>query len=156
MARFRVGHGLLAAGLALLWALPGYAQGIGTPYGLPNSPAMSPWLNLYQRQGGPLDPYHMFVQPQMQLRDTLQQQQANLQRQTAGLSALGQTVTQISPTGVGAGFMNHGRYFFNQPSAGVHAPGAGHGAPAGRHAWTPPPAQTGGMGAGMGAGTRGF
>jgi hypothetical protein len=109
-------------------------------------------LNLYQKQGGPLDPYHMFVQPQMQLRDTVQQQQMNLQRQTAGMSALGQRVSQIaddrnrqvSPTGVGAGFMNHGRYFGIPASGATHPAGVGHGATTGRRTWTPPPAQSGG------------
>jgi hypothetical protein len=154
MAKYRVvGQWILAAGLLPLSALPAYAQGVGTPYGSPN-PALSPWLNLYQKQGGPLDPYHMFVQPQVQLRDTVQQQQANLQRQTAGLSALGDYVTQmaddrnhqkIAPTGVGAGFMTHGRYFGVQASGAGHGPAAGHG---GRRTWTPPPAQSSGAGRG--------
>jgi hypothetical protein len=90
---------------------------------------------LYQKKGGPLDNYHMFVQPEMQLRDTLQQQQSDIQRQTAGLSTLGRQVTQIeqnrnrpvAPTGQGAGFMNHGQFFGAQATTG-----GGRGAAAGR------------------------
>jgi len=67
MARFRVGQAILAAGILLLSALPAYAQGYGAPYS--PYPAISPWMSLYQKQGGPLDPYHTFVQPQLQLLD---------------------------------------------------------------------------------------
>jgi hypothetical protein len=107
-------------------------------------------MSLYQKQGGPLDPYHTFVQPQLQLRDTVQQQQAGLQRQSAGLSALGDYVSQtgsernrqIAPTGVGAGFMTQGRYFGTEPSSETGRGARG----AARRSWTPPPAQSSGMG----------
>ena len=45
-------------------------------------------MNLYQKQGGPVDNYHMYIQPQLQLRGTLQQQDANIQRQGVDASAL--------------------------------------------------------------------
>jgi hypothetical protein len=142
----RIGQTLLVTGLAFFSASAGHAQ-IGT------SPPISPWLNLYQKQGGPVDNYHMFVQPQLQLQGALQQQQADLQRQTAGLATLGQQVSQMelnanrgmAPTGVGAGFMTQAPYFNVHTSRGPLAPRGGR---------SPMAAHTGslGMGGGMGAG----
>ena len=86
---------------------------------------MSPWFNLYNKQGGPVDNYNMYVRPEFQLRNTLQTQQSNIQQQAAGSSALGQQVSQleadrqaIQPTGAPAGFMNHGRFFGVQATTG--------------------------------------
>jgi hypothetical protein len=132
MAMSRVFVAAFTAGFVIS-ATVGYGQGVGTPYRSPNPP-LSPWLNLYQKKGGPVDNYHMYVQPDLQLRDTLQQQQSDIQRQTSNLTTLGHQVTQmqqertrlVAPTGQGGGFMNHGHYFSAQSAAAQGGQG-GHG-----------------------------
>jgi hypothetical protein len=131
---------LLSASLTLS-ALPLFAQVGGVPY--PGGPPLSPWLNLYNRAAGPVDNYHMYVQPQLQLRNTLQGQQMNINRNAANIGAVGEEFTSASeayyaqgaPTGNGAGFMNQGRYFNNggMGGAGVFGmPGTGgYGRPGG-------------------------
>jgi hypothetical protein len=109
-------------------ALPLCAQmgGYTTP------PPLSPWLNLYQRQGGPVDNYHMYVQPNLQLQDTLQAQQMGIQRNTIGLNAMGnREMTQTEaymlgpqPTGGVATFLNHGVYFNNHRQGGYGGGGS--------------------------------
>jgi hypothetical protein len=81
-------------------------------------PTLSPWMNLFQRNAGPVDNYHTYVRPQMQLRDTLHQQNMQLQQQTAGLEAVGQQITELQqpqpvarPTGTGSVFMDYSHYY---------------------------------------------
>jgi hypothetical protein len=78
----------------------------------PNGP-ISPWMNLFQRQPGPLDNYHSYVRPELQLRNTLGQQNAALQQQSAGLRLLGesQQAGQIPATGTASVFMNFSHYY---------------------------------------------
>ena len=73
-------------------ALPLRAQLGGVSGYQPASP-LSPWLNLYQKQGGPVDNYHMYVQPQLQFRDTLQSQQMGIQGNAAAVNAVGDVIT---------------------------------------------------------------
>jgi hypothetical protein len=107
------------------------AQGMA-PYSPYPTPAMSPWFNLYNKQGGPLDNYNMFVRPEMQLRSTLQTQQFDIQQQNAGATTLSQQVSQfeenrreVQPTGAPAGFMNQGRFFGVQSTTGQGISGLG-------------------------------
>jgi len=92
------------------------AQQPYVPY-RPSTPAFSPWLNLYQKNTGPLDNYHNYVQPQIQMWDTLQQQDLNIQRQGSSIRALGQGLTQLQqhgtvrPTGGASSFMNYSHYY---------------------------------------------
>ncbi len=104
-------------------ASPLLAQVGGIPYG----PApLSPWLNLNTKQGGPVDNYHMFVQPQIQLQNTLQAQQMGIQNNAAAVTAMGERVLyemqsaygQIQPTGVAGGFMTQRTYFMNFQGTG--------------------------------------
>jgi hypothetical protein len=87
---------------------------------LGQSPTFSPWFGLYQRNGGPLDNYHTFVRPKIELANTLQGQQAAIQRNTAGINSLGQDVQQLQepgtvrPTGTGSVFMNYSHYYGTQ------------------------------------------
>lgn len=88
------------------------------------SSGFSPWLNLYRRDPGPLGPYLSNVRPEQRLRRTLYQQGASLQRQSAGLSTLGEQMTvfgrtgTLRPTGTGSGFMNYSHYYqFQRPMA---------------------------------------
>jgi len=126
MSRWQTFLVIAVFGLFATSALPLLAQvgGIPNPYG---PPPLSPWLNLYQKQGGPVDNYHMFVQPSLQLNNALNTQQADIQRNTAGLGTMSDRVmgememmrAAPSQTGVGAGFMNHRVYFNTYRMTGV-------------------------------------
>jgi hypothetical protein len=123
---------LFLAGLAGS-ARPSYGQvgGVPGPFGTP----VSPWMNLYQRHGGPLDNYHMFVQPAEQQQNAFQNLQYGVQHNANSLNSVADQFTSQSqayfatgsPTGVSAGFMNHGRYFFT--NAGMGSGGGAFGAP---------------------------
>ncbi len=82
-----------------------------------SSSGFSPWLNLQRRDPGPLGGYLSNVRPEQRLRRTLHRQGTALQRQGAGLSALGHQMTTyerasaIRPTGTGGGFMNLSHYY---------------------------------------------
>ena len=68
-------------------------------------PTLSPWFGLYQRNGGPLDNYHTFVRPQIELRNTLLRQQAAIQRNSAGIASIDRDLGeqgQLHPTGTGS------------------------------------------------------
>ena len=60
MSRWPILFVIAVLGVCTTSAPPLFAQGVGAipSYG---PPPFSPWLNLYQRQGGPLDPYHTFA-----------------------------------------------------------------------------------------------
>jgi hypothetical protein len=84
----------------------------------PSTPTFSPWLNLYQRNAGPLDNYHTFVRPERQLQDTLRQQASAIQRQGEGIRGLTGQVNDLRegrspahPTGAGSVFMDYGHYY---------------------------------------------
>jgi hypothetical protein len=101
------------------------AQATYRPYSSP----FSPWLGLYQKNSGPLDPYHTIVQPQMQLRNTLQRQAGEIQLNTTAISTTGQELTQmqeqgpVEPTGTGSVFMQYSHYF--QSGSNGYSPGIG-------------------------------
>ena len=48
------------------------------PNYMPQTPPVSPWMGLWQRNTGPLDNYHSYVLPQMQLNSAMQMQNAAL------------------------------------------------------------------------------
>jgi len=104
----------------------------GNPYSAPNwltRPTISPWLQLYRRDGIPDVPnYHQFVRPRQQMQRYLLQQNQQLQRQQLQLrqierqqAAMQQTQSQMlapqqspnyrAPTGIGSSYMTHGSYF---------------------------------------------
>jgi hypothetical protein len=89
-----------------------------------NRPTLSPWFGLYQRNGGPLDNYHTFVRPQIQLDNTLQRQHLAIQRNNEGVQSLSREVSQLAdqgqmhPTGIGSVFMDYSHYY---PSLGGSA-----------------------------------
>ena len=83
----------------------------------PSRPTLSPWLNLYDREPGPLGNYLSRVRPQMQLRSTLHQYDARLRFQGSALASLGGEVAglterdSIRATGTGSGFMDYSHYY---------------------------------------------
>ena len=102
---------ILTAACLALFAFAGDAnaqwpRGIGGYSGRyqPARPTISPYLNLYRTQRGPIPNYHLYVRP------ILQQQQINAQ-QGAAVSQLQQGLheaqnTVHGPTGIGAGYRN--------------------------------------------------
>ncbi len=116
--------------LAFLPAQPARAQ---TRYN-PQLPAISPWLNLYDRRSGPLGGYLSGAQPRMQLNRTLNQQQTTIDRQRNEIQSLGQQLGTVeqegagAPTGVGGTFMNLSHYYRN--SARGNRPATASGTPA--------------------------
>jgi hypothetical protein len=87
----------------------------------PATPTLSPWMGLWERNKGPLDPYHNNVQPQLQLQNILRQQDTSLEGQETTVRMLGQQVGRIEngetsqgetpPPSVGSVFMN-GTHFY--------------------------------------------
>ena len=165
---------LLSAGVVLT-ALPLFGQVGGVP--IPGGPPLSPWLNLYNRSAGPVDNYHMYVQPALQLQNTLQGQQMGINHNTAAVNSVSDQFTSQSdayyaaatPTGNYAGFMNQGHFFNNNGMGGgagvtgmpgtggfgrpggvgqFGTPGLGGAAPGGNY--SAPTARGAGAGQGMG------
>jgi hypothetical protein len=97
-----------------------------------NYPAgtFSPWMNMFQRQPGPLDNYHSYVQPAMQLQKTVAQQNAALQQQNRNLQALNRQVWEndrdnsIPVTGTGSVFMSYSHYYSGRGAGGGSASSA--------------------------------
>lgn len=133
----------LVVGWMLLWtARPVQAQ---APLSIQNRPTLSPWLNLYRRDPGPVGPYLSYVRPEQRLLRSLAQQRAGLARQGAAIGNLGNELSQIAPqtsiapTGTAATFMNYSKYF-NVTGSG----GGGSAARSSGRSWTPPPVRSGG------------
>jgi hypothetical protein len=114
--------------LGVVAALPAAqeARAQGVPGGgyQPTQPTFSPWMSLYQHNSGPLDNYHTFVRPQMQLQDTLRQQRTILQDQGEGIQELSGKMNAVQqgrspahPTGAGSVFMDYSHYYDASGSA---------------------------------------
>lgn len=80
---------------------PSYGQvgGVPGPFGTP----VSPWMNLYQRHGGPLDNYHMFVQPAEQQQNAFQNLQYGVQNNANSINSVGEQFTSQSQAYFAAG-----------------------------------------------------
>ncbi len=123
---------ILIASLLVVSARPalaqyGFSPRPGSSYGSfgrgLGRPRVSPWMNLYRGEAGPIDNYHGFVRPEMRLRDTLRRQQMGMRRQAAAIGSLGaefarsRTATGVRPTGTGSVFMNYSHYYqFRSPA----------------------------------------
>ena len=97
------------------------------PYGpYQPRPTLSPWLNMFRRDTGPLDNYHTFVQPRFQAQQAFQTQQGAIEQQQFNIDSLGHDVTQleaqrhaqIHPTGTASTYMNYSHYYGAQGSPG--------------------------------------
>jgi len=133
---------VLLVGVGLCWlAEPTLAQ---PPLPIRDRPTLSPWLNLYRRDPGPIGPYLSYVRPEQRLLSRLSQQRTAQARQNAAIGALrGQLSelsqlgpeTAIAPTGTGATFMNYSHFFGGTGGAVARSSGP---------SWTPPPPSRGG------------
>ncbi len=146
MTRLQTVVASLTVGAVLSIAQVTHAQGQATDFG--SRPTLSPWFGLYQKNGGPIDNYHTFVRPRVDLNDTLQRQQADIQRNEAGVNSLGQDMTQLQeehagvrPTGSATEYVRYMNYSHYYPTAkGAHTAGP----PTNRRGtWKPPPASSG-------------
>jgi len=129
-------HQLLAAlGLVIVLGLFTQADAqnpYGNPYSSPNwltRPTISPWLELYRRDGIPDIPnYHQFVRPRQEMQRYLLERDRQLQRQQLQLrqierqqAAIQQTQAEMvapqraqnyqAPTGTGSSYMTHRSFF---------------------------------------------
>ncbi len=109
-----------------------HAQGNRPSRYTPSRPTVSPYLNLLNTNQGPLPNYYTYVRPQLQQNrinqeqsTALRQQQMELNKLEGGMMKFRQSETR--PTGTGATFMNHGRYFGSGAGGGGAAGGAGRG-----------------------------
>jgi hypothetical protein len=83
----------------------------------PSTPTLSPYMNLYRRDGAAVDNYNAYVRPERELRDAFRRQQTALDRQNANIRTLEQDVFRfqrtgaLHPTGTGARFMSYSHYY---------------------------------------------
>jgi len=113
-----MGRKLALAALLTLgaWIVPERPALAQSRYQTP-TPRVSPWLNLFQREPGPLGSYLSNVRPQMQLNDTLGQYGNQLRAQGTGLRSLADRMNQpgeqglVRPTGTGSVFKDYLHYY---------------------------------------------
>jgi hypothetical protein len=107
---------LLAAAVAVFAIVAADAsaqspRGIGGYSGRyqPARPTLSPYLNLYRTQRGPIPNYHLYVRPILQQEQINAQQGAAVQQLQQGMMEK-QTTVQ-GTTGIGAGYRNFSHYY---------------------------------------------
>jgi hypothetical protein len=110
---------LTGVGMSLA-AAPSAAQGYYTP---PGGSPFSPYLELYRPNPGLLNQYYQFMIPRVQLRETLNQQQASLNALNTQIRSVQtqlrpQPAPVIGPTGVGAGYMSYSHFYSGSPGVG--------------------------------------
>ena len=116
--------GMLVALLLLSPAGWAYAQYPSLDTRRFSRPPLSPWLQLFRRDVGPLPNYHQFVRPEQRLRQTLTQQETALRWQGAQIRSLqgqataGQRTGMPQPTGTGSVFLDYSHYYPGFRSAG--------------------------------------
>lgn len=98
---------LFSLALGIGWADDASAQ---RRYSSPSGPTLSPYLDYFRRDVGLTNSYYNFVQPKRQLDQALREQRDAIQQLSNSVENQ-QRATLARPTGIGAGFMNHGSYF---------------------------------------------
>ncbi len=112
----------IALGTTVLATVVQAQRPIGPPvsprtYPFSPGPTLSPYLEYFRTPLGPLDSYHEFVRPRVQLQQRLRQQDAQLRRQAQDLRVLDQRMvapqrpSDASPTGTGATFFHHSHFY---------------------------------------------
>ena len=129
MSRIVIATTLLAGWIVLCSARPAQAQyGYRRGY-QPRTPTLSPYLDYFRLDPGPVDPYFSYVAPQRQLQRTLAGQSALIRRQESSIRSLQSRITQfqrggpVAPTGLGSAFGNYSGYYTGLRMGG--APGTG-------------------------------
>jgi hypothetical protein len=83
-----------------------------SPYGgryTPSRPTLSPYLNLFRNQRGPIPNYHLYVRPILQQESINAQYGAAVQQLEQGFSQ--SQTTPHGPTGIGSGYRNFSHYY---------------------------------------------
>jgi hypothetical protein len=105
--------------LASLSASASYAQRPPQRY-QPSRPTVSPYLNLFRNNSGPLPNYYSLVRPQLYQQSYNEQQQYQQTQQAAALNALQTQVQQqqapVTQTGKASGYMMFRRQTFMSSS----------------------------------------
>ncbi|MEX2188649.1 MAG: hypothetical protein WD875_17710 [Pirellulales bacterium] len=99
---------VLSAVLAGLFLLAADASAQAPRY-QPSRPTLSPYLNLFRNQRGPVPNYHLYVRPILQQQSINAQQGAAVQQLEQGLRET--QTTQSGPTGIGSGYRNFSHYY---------------------------------------------
>ena len=111
--RLRLVHLMLAALLAVAWLAPCPVCSAQVARYQPQSPTVSPYLNLGRFNNGGLPNYYALVRPQIQQRQINLQEQSRLRQQERQLLTLQNEVQQglapAGPTGTGSWFMTPGK-----------------------------------------------
>jgi hypothetical protein len=107
------------------------SSAFGQPRYYPTRGPISPWMNMWQRKPGPLDNYHTYVQPEMQLQGVVSQQHSALMQNTAGIASLGSQMenareTPVHPTGTGSVFMEYSHYYPTRGGRMTHSASSSH------------------------------
>jgi len=117
MSALRLLAAVAAAWVLAIAAQATLAQSPGPVRMEPFYPTLSPWLKLYATNTGPLDNYHTFVRPELQMREMVQRQSVTNARQAAGMWQLQGELDDlhkqkaVRPTGTGSVFMNYSHYY---------------------------------------------
>ena len=107
---------VMGAGLLLLWPAAGQAQIRSGGTTSLTSPRISPYMQYFRHDKTPLDNYHQFVRPEMELRAQLNQGQQDVQalqrssQKTINLLEQ-QEKTSVRSTGRGGAFLNYMHYY---------------------------------------------
>ena len=115
VAAIGVGIGMVSAPVQA----QGYSRSLRQGSSFTGTPTLSPYLDYFREPRGPLDAYHEYVRPRVELRETLQQQNRQLNAQARELRSLntqwqrGRETGTLAPTGVGARFFNYSHFYPN-------------------------------------------
>jgi hypothetical protein len=75
----------------------------------PSRPTVSPYINLFRNDRGPLPNYHLYVRPVLQQQSINAQQGQAVQQLEQGLRQT--QATPLGPTGIGGGYRNFSHYY---------------------------------------------
>jgi hypothetical protein len=82
----------------------------------PSRPTVSPYLNLFRRDTGPIPNYHLYVRP-IQRQQAINERQMLLnEQQGMAMQQMQENLMQVqrsatAPTGIGAGFRNFSHFY---------------------------------------------
>ncbi len=107
---------VFVGGLALLPASAPAQGAYPGRYQSRSGPTITPYLDYFRQDNTVLGPYHTFVRPRAQLRETQRQLDSRLQLEANRNSNLQREFQQLResaarPTGSGATFMNYSHYY---------------------------------------------
>jgi len=113
---------IAVAGLALSLGVVTFAQAQGYAPRRPRryepaTPTLSPYLNYFRADRGPISNYHTYVRPEEKLRRAFTSQRTELRRQERSLRGLKREVHRVeqfgsaAPTGTSATFFNYSHFY---------------------------------------------